>query len=120
MNKVLKGKTGEDIAADYLKKMGYEIIMRNFRTEIGEIDIIAAGEGFLVFAEVKMRKNNDMGFAAEAVTVPKIKKICQVASQYMAKFGISDVDVRFDVIEVYFEQKEVNHIKDAFESFLNY
>ncbi|MCL2676187.1 MAG: YraN family protein [Firmicutes bacterium] len=120
MDKTNKGKIGEDIAANYLKKSGYEIIRRNFRTELGEIDIIAAGEGYLIFVEVKLRKNEDFGYPSEWVTDAKIKKICQTASQYMDKFGLLDLNVRFDIIEVYFEQKEINHIKDAFESFLDF
>ncbi len=120
MNNVIKGKTGEDLAANYLKKLGYEIIFRNFKTEVGEIDIIASGEGYLIFVEVKSRKNTDLGYPSEAVGVFKVKKISQVASQYINKYNLFDIDVRFDVIEVFFDDKEINHIKNAFESYLSF
>ena len=51
----IRGDIGENIAAEYLKGLGYEIMERNYRTELGEIDIIAAGEGYLIFVEVKTR-----------------------------------------------------------------
>lgn len=120
INNKIKGKTGEDIAVNYLKNLGYEIIERNFRTEVGEIDIIAASEGYLIFLEVKMRKDTALGYPAEAVNALKIKKITQVASQYINKYNLFDIDVRFDVIEVFFEEKKVNHIKNAFESYLSF
>ena len=58
MNIGESGKFGEDKAAEYLRKKGYGIIRRNFSCRFGEIDIIAENAGFLVFAEVKLRKNN--------------------------------------------------------------
>lgn len=118
-NKV-KGSSGEQRAVEYLKREGYEILERNFITDVGEIDIIAVGEGYLVFVEVKARYNTDFGFAAEAVSCRKQQKISQVAAQYIKKYGRFSVPVRFDVVEVYFEQNSINHIKGAFDSFLRY
>lgn len=118
-NNVLKGKTGEDIAAKYLKSLGYQIIERNFRTEVGEIDIIAAGEEYLIFIEVKTRKNTLLGYPPKRSTHSN-KKITQVASQYINKYDLYDTDVRFDVIEVFIDDKKLNHIKNAFESYLSY
>jgi len=120
MNNKIKGKTGEDIAANYLKNKGYEIIDRNFRTNVGEIDIIAAGDGFLVFVEVKERFSEKFGYAAEAVNHFKRRKINQVASQYINKYRMYNSCVRFDVVEVYMEDKRVEHIENAFDSYLRY
>ena len=120
INNKIKGFCGEEIAAEYLKKHGYVILERNYTTDVGEIDIIAAGEGFLVFVEVKERLNENYGYASEAVGVHKQRKISQVASQYIRKYRRFDVPVRFDVIEVYLEEKCVNHIENAFDSYLRY
>lgn len=93
---------------------------RNFTTDIGEIDIIAAGDGCVVFVEVKERFSDKFGYAADAVGYRKQNKISQVASQYIRKYRLFDVSVRFDVIEVYFEDKRIEHIENAFDSFLRY
>ncbi len=116
----MRGDAGEAIAAEYLKGSGYEIIDRNFRTELGEIDIIAAGEGYLIFVEVKTRLNENHGYGAEAVNFRKRRKINEVASQYLKKYRLYNQAVRFDIIEVYTEDKRVEHIKDAFDSYLRY
>ncbi len=115
-----KGRSGEDIAANFLKNKGYEIIDRNYSTKLGEIDIIAAHEGYIVFVEVKARFDDKFGFASEAVHYVKQRKIAQVAAQYIKKFRLFDHFVRFDVIEVYTAEKRVNHIENAFDSYLRY
>jgi TIGR00252 family protein len=120
INTRLKGRSGEEIAAEYLKKHGYEILDKNFTTEIGEIDIVAAHGGYIVFVEVKARLNDKYGFAADSVDYHKRKKINQVASQYIKKFRLFDCAVRFDVIEVYTEDRRVEHIINAFDSYLRY
>ena len=69
----LKGKSGEEIAVQYLKNKGYEIMDLNFTTDIGEIDIIAAHGGYVVFVEVKSRLNEDYGFeVGKAVEVHQV------------------------------------------------
>ncbi len=120
INNKIKGYCGEQIAADYLKEHGYIILERNYTTSVGEIDIIAAGEGYLVFVEVKERLNENYGNPAEAVVPYKQRKICQVASQYIRKYRKFDASVRFDIVEVYLEERRVNHITNAFDSYLRY
>ncbi len=113
------GKTGEDIAVKYLETHGYRILDRNYTTDIGEVDIFATDEHTLISVEVKSRLSLEYGTPAEAVGYAKIKKISQVTSQYIKQYRLFDVPVRFDVIEVYLEDKRVNHIVNAFESYLN-
>lgn len=115
-----RGRAGEEIAASYLKKHGYEILEKNYTTETGEIDLIAAGHGYLVFVEVKLRRNDAHGYAADAVNHVKRRKINVVASQYIKRFRLFEQPVRFDVVEVYTDDKRVNHIENAFDSFLRY
>ncbi len=113
------GKAGEDIAVKYLETHGYRVLDRNFTTSIGEVDIFVTDEKTLISVEVKSRLSLEFGTPAEAVGYEKIKKISQVTSQYIKKYRLFDVPVRFDVIEVYLEDKTVNHIKNAFDSYLN-
>ena len=120
MDNIRKGKKGEDIACDYLKRNGYRIMNRNFKTDIGEIDIVATDEKTVIFVEVKSRTSDGFGVPSEAVNYFKRNKINQVASQYIKKFMLFGVDVRFDVIEVYLSDKRVNHIESAFDSYLRY
>ena len=115
-----KGDIGEDIAVNYLRGKGFEIIERNYSTNVGEIDIIGACDGYLVFVEVKTRLNDKYGYAADAVNFHKRSKINQVASQYIKRSRLFDKAVRFDVVEVYTEDKKVVHYENAFDSFLRY
>lgn len=120
MNNKIKGKKGEDIASKYLKNKGYEIICRNYKTETGEVDIIATDGQYLVFVEVKLRKNEDLGLPCEAVGRTKQRKISEVAAAYIASRQAFDAAVRFDVIEIYEQEQRINHIENAFDSFLRY
>ncbi len=118
MNIGERGKFGEDKAAEYLEKNGYSIIRRNFSCRFGEIDIIAENAGYLVFAEVKLRKNDRYGEAKEFVNYTKQQKIIKTASLFLTKYE-TEKQPRFDVIEIYAPHGEstpvtINHIEDAF------
>lgn len=113
------GKTGEDLAVKYLETHGYRVLDRNYTTDVGEVDIFVTDEKTLIAVEVKSRLSLEYGTPAEAVGHDKIKKISQVTSQYIKKFRLFDVPVRFDVVEVYLGDKTVNHIINAFSSYLN-
>lgn len=115
-----KGVAGEELATSFLKTKGYRILAKNFRTDAGEIDVIVTDERTLIFVEVKARFSADFGYPSEAVTYHKRIKINQVASQYIKKFDLYDVPVRFDVVEVYLDTKDINHIENAFDSYLRY
>lgn len=116
-NKIV-GKAGEDAACEYLEKQGYEIERRNFRTNAGEIDIIAISpDDVCVFVEVKTRKSDRFGRGSEAVDPKKQMKIIKTAMSY--RYAES---ARFDVIEIYYSEvggftvREINHIKNAFSA----
>ena len=115
-----RGSSGEDIAVKYLQTHGYRVLDRNFTTSVGEVDIFVTDESTLIAAEVKSRLSLEYGTPAEAVNHEKIKKISQVTSQYIKKFRLFGTPVRFDVVEVYIADKTVNHIKNAFDSYLRY
>ncbi|MEE8424042.1 MAG: YraN family protein, partial [Thermodesulfobacteriota bacterium] len=69
------GAMGEELASKFLKKQGYKIVEKNFRTSLGEIDIIALDKGTITFVEVKTRKSTAFGYPQEAVGLKKQKKI---------------------------------------------
>lgn len=100
MDKPELGRFGEEQAVLFLKKKGCRIIKTNFRCRLGEIDIIAADSKYIIFTEVKLRKNTDFGSAAEFVTKTKQRKIKAAAAYYLAwrDYGLQP---RFDVIEIY-------------------
>jgi len=101
-SKISKGRFGEEIARRFLQSLGYEILTSNFRTRIGEIDIIAKDKGDFVFVEVKTREDVDKwGLPAEAVTARKREKMENVALLYLQKQGIKkEAGMRFEVVEV--------------------
>lgn len=112
----LTGSKGEDIAAVFLKDKGYKIISRNYKTPIGEIDIIAKDGEILVFVEVKTRSDNSFGYPFEAVNAKKQQKLKNLALFYLKKQK-KNYPVRFDVLSIRINnsKKEIEHIKDAFE-----
>lgn len=114
MNNKEKGDLGELIALKYLTKSGAEIIEKNYKIKTGEIDIIAKIDNELVFIEVKSRSNIRYGYPAEAVNYKKIKTISNVARYYILMNHFNDVPIRFDVIEIYFNENKINHIVNAF------
>lgn len=91
----------EEEAISMLEKQGAIILERNYRSRVGEIDIIAKEGFFLVFVEVKYRKDPNLGMPEDAVNKSKQKKICMVAKDYFYKRGISmDCPIRFDVVAI--------------------
>ncbi|NLW52611.1 MAG: YraN family protein [Tissierellia bacterium] len=105
---------GEEIASRYLKHKGYTILNRNYASRHGEIDLIAFHNMTLVFVEVKTRKNYDYIYACESVNYQKQTKIKLTANKYLAENLLYFDDIRFDVIECYWQSKQVNHIENAF------
>lgn len=113
----LFGKESESIAVSHLKKKGYKIIERNYRTKLGEIDIIAKEKNTVVFIEVKSRKSGDFGSPKYAVTPKKMKKISMVALYFLKVTNQSGVKARFDVVSIIPGEKEpeIEIIKNAFD-----
>ena len=114
MNNIEKGRLGEEIALKYIISKGGTIVEKNYRTKMGEIDLIARMNGDLVFVEVKSRSNINYGYPCEAVNYKKKRKITNVAKYYILDNSLEDISVRFDVIEIYLTDKKINHIVNAF------
>lgn len=99
MNRAQTGIYGENAAARYLVNGGYRILVRNYRSRFGEIDIISQKDGFIVFTEVKTRTENSLLLPREAVDRKKRERIVKTAMCYLAKTS-SRLQPRFDVMEI--------------------
>lgn len=108
---------GDDIELEcvrYLMNQGVRNIERNYRCRFGEIDIIGYHEDYLVFFEVKYRKNSTSGWAEAAVGYGKKRQICKVSDYYRLSKNIYDnVPMRYDVIAV--NDKDIMWYKNTFE-----
>ena len=99
-----EGADGEELAARYLRERGYTIVEQNFRfSRMGEIDIIARDGEYLVFCEVKTRKNEEYGPPEYAVTSQKQNTIRRIAGAYLYLRGITGQACRFDGVTIRFE-----------------
>ena len=116
----ISGAWGEALAAEYLRKKRYKVEAVGFRCRFGEIDLIVRDKKFLVFVEVKLRRNDRFGAAADAVTPTKRDKLKKTALAWLAATNCT-APTRFDVIEVYAPQgtatphPEILHMEDAFQ-----
>ena len=115
----LLGRWGEALAAEHLRRAGYQILAANWRSRFGEIDLIAADQNYLCFVEVKLRKSAAFGGAGEFVDRLKQNKPRLTAELYLSCHQ-TRLQPRFDVIEVYAPQgtdtkaPRVRHIENAF------
>jgi len=116
----LLGSWGEAVAADYLRKKHYKIVAVRYFCRFGEIDLIAQNQNYLVFTEVKLRKNARFAQAREYVDRRKQDKIRITASIYLSEHP-TKLQPRFDVIEIYAPEgvqtshPEICHMEDAFQ-----
>ncbi|MBQ7542484.1 MAG: YraN family protein [Clostridia bacterium] len=113
------GALGEVLAGRYLRDRGYEIACANYRTRLGELDLVAEKDGVRCFVEVKTRSEGMIAPPSESVGREKQRRIAMAAAQYLRREK-ADLLSRFDVIEVYLDAdgglKEINHIQNAFDS----
>lgn len=92
------GNLGEEAAVKAIKKQGYKVIERNYRTKMGEIDIIAKDGDYTCFIEVRLRKNNNFGSPADTIDMRKQQKIIRTAKYYAMAKKIYDCPMRFDAV----------------------
>ncbi len=94
------GRAGEDIAADHLRSMGYEVVDRNWRCRAGELDVVALDNGVLVVCEVKTRSGTRFGSPLEAITPTKLGRLRGLAHAYLAAHDLVVRGVRIDVVGI--------------------
>ena len=115
----LLGLWGESFAAEYLRKKRYTIVAANYRCRFGEIDLIAENRNYLVFVEVKLRKNASFAEAMEFVDRRKQERLRRTAEMFLSQ-NETQKQPRFDVIEIYAPEgtetrcPQVRHWEDAF------
>lgn len=110
-----KGWVAEDLARDYLQRQGLICKASNYRTRMGEIDLIMQEDTYLVFIEVRARTVVDYGTAFESVTYAKQRKIMKVAAYYLQSHQLVDrVPCRFDVVAVQGQPPTIQWIQNAF------
>jgi putative endonuclease len=109
------GKKGEDLAADYLIKNGHDILLRNFRHEKAEVDIISSHNGMIVFTEVKTRSTDKFGYPEESIKGKK-KDLLRIAMDFYLLENKIEEEARFDIISIVIDKENIryHHIEDAF------
>ena len=94
------GRTGEEIAARHLESDGFVVLERNWRCELGELDIVARDGRVLVVCEVKTRRSDRHGTPFEAVTARKLHRVERLGLRWMAERGVRPASMRVDVVSV--------------------
>lgn len=105
INNTIRGRLGEDIAVEALRKRGYRILIRNYRFGKAEVDIIAQKDSVLAFVEVKWRSNNLFGDPQNFVSKQQQKRLIAAADHYVRSNDL-DINVRFDVVTI-LEKKQI-------------
>jgi len=106
-----KGKEAEQLAEKYLEKKGYRILERNFRSGKGEIDLIGFKDAWIVFFEVRYRKNNDYGYPEQTISNKKEKLLWETALEYVRRENWNG-NIRYDIISIVGDG-ELVHLEDA-------
>lgn len=111
------GKWGEEVAARYLTDKAYKIVARHFTHRIGEIDIVAAKGGRIIFVEVKTRTSNRFGAPEESIGWSKQEKLRRTADVYMLKHCLHNVPYQIDSVAVMYDpitkQTTIRHLENV-------
>jgi len=114
MDKREKGKSGEQLARDFLLERGMTLLAENYCVRGGEIDLIFADGDALVFVEVKTRYSSRYGSPLEAVTATKMRNVIRTAQKYIHDNGLYGKNARFDVVGI--DRGQIEYIKNAFDA----
>ncbi len=114
--RAIVGRAGEDAARATYARRGYRLVARNWRCRLGELDLVLARAGMLVFCEVKARRGVTFGGGYEAITWRKRAKVRSLAEAFIQETGARPSGVRFDVASVAFGPSgpQVELFEDAF------
>ena len=117
-DRVILGKSGEDLACRELERRGYAILARRYRRRGGELDIVARDGPTIVFVEVKARDSLAFGGAADAVTAWKQRRIVRTATDYVMRHRLDGSPCRFDVVAIQFDTgaPEIEIFQNAFDA----
>jgi len=101
------GQYGERVAAAFLRRRGYRVLYRNYKTARGEIDLICRCRDVLVFVEVRSRAGEDFGRPVETIDARKREALRRAARRYLEILGRDDIHYRFDAVEVQLKTGEI-------------
>jgi len=111
---LVRGERSEQLAYNYLLKQGLQLIEKNFQCRFGELDLIMKEKDTLVIVEVRYRKSNKYGGAAESISKKKQSRII-ATTQYYLSCNKMDCPVRFDAMAMS-SDTDINWIKNAFQA----
>src|SRR5438132_34677 len=119
-DRLLLGERGEDFAAKFLRRRGYKILVRRFKSRGGEIDLVCRDGDWLVFVEVKTRVSDQLGLPSESVNHDKQRHASKVALDYLRLLDNPQIRWRFDIVEVLLRKEarkpdEIRLIQNAFD-----
>jgi putative endonuclease len=113
------GDEGERLAARYLRRKGYKILARRYRTALGELDLVARDGDCIVFIEVKTRRDELAGQPHEAVDARKQAQLTRLALAFLKRYRLLEQPARFDVVSIIWEgisrEPQIVHYQNAFE-----
>jgi putative endonuclease len=113
------GDEGERLAARYLRRQGYKILARRYRTALGELDLVARDGDWIVFVEVKTRRTELAGQPHEAVDAHKQAQLTRLALSFLKRYDLLERRARFDVVSIVWEgtarEPKIVHYRNAFE-----
>lgn len=113
----LLGSYGEQEAARYLRRHGLKVLYRGYRTDYGEIDLVAVEGSVVVFVEIKTRR---VGVPSEAVTLEKQRRLTLAALHFLQEHNLLEQRSRFDVVSITWpdlnRKPRIEHIRNAFEA----
>ncbi len=114
-SKRAKGDHFEAAALDYLQRRGLKLVERNFNVRCGEIDLILTHGSTLVFVEVRYRKSQNFGHAAETVNPAKMRKLIKTANLWLMKHNhsVHETDFRFDLVAIHNDGRDIEWIQNA-------
>ncbi|MGI5865710.1 MAG: YraN family protein [Myxococcales bacterium] len=112
-----QGEAGESLAAEYFVERGYRVVERNFKSQLGEIDLVVEKGEQLVFVEVRARSYVSFGYPEETISRAKRRKLSLAALYYVVSRRLTERVIRFDVLAVILTRSgpRIEHIEDAFE-----
>ena len=113
-----KGRQAEDFAARFLKQHGLEVVERNVRCVLGEIDLVGRDGKTIVFVEVRSRYGGGYGLPQESISQTKQRRLTRLAQWYLKRNRLEGQPARFDVVAIVWheEEPELTWIVNAFES----
>jgi putative endonuclease len=116
LDRTVRGRTGENLAAAFLSDRGYRVLARNQRTPLGELDLVCRTRSQIVVVEVKARSGDEYGSGLEAIGPRKARRLRAAAVLWLSERGMLPCSLRFDAVVVALDPSGIpctlQHVKD--------